>query len=108
TLSPAEIFGVADRMGSIEVGKIANLIVMDGGLFEDGTRMETVFVDGERFDVGRPVVAAAAGPAPERPAPERAEPVGAGAGAAAPPVPMADTEGPYRSDPVTLIRGATI
>ena len=34
TLSPAEIFGVADRLGSIENGKIANLVVTDGDLFE--------------------------------------------------------------------------
>src|SRR6267142_7178974 len=33
TLSPAEIFGVADRLGSIENGKIANLVVADGDLF---------------------------------------------------------------------------
>jgi len=33
TLSAAEIFGVADRLGSIENGKIANLIVTDGDLF---------------------------------------------------------------------------
>lgn len=30
TLSPAEIFGVADKLGSIEAGKIANVIVTDG------------------------------------------------------------------------------
>jgi len=35
TLSPAEIFGVADRLGSIENGKIANLVVTDGDLFEE-------------------------------------------------------------------------
>src|SRR5437899_3203416 len=32
TLSPAEIFGVADRLGSIENGKIANLVVADGDI----------------------------------------------------------------------------
>ena len=30
TLSPAEIYGVADRLGSIEKGKIANLVVTKG------------------------------------------------------------------------------
>ena len=49
TLSAAEIFGVDDRLGSIETGKIANLIVADGALFDEGTTIETVFVDGERF-----------------------------------------------------------
>jgi imidazolonepropionase-like amidohydrolase len=51
TLSAAEIFGVADRLGSIEPGKIANLVVADGDLFEDRTRIRMVFVDGRKFDV---------------------------------------------------------
>jgi imidazolonepropionase-like amidohydrolase len=46
TLSPAEIYGVADRLGSIEKGKIANLVVTRGELFEDRTHVEMVFVDG--------------------------------------------------------------
>ena len=50
TLSPAEIFGVADRMGSIEKGKIANLIVTKGDLFQDRTEMKYVFVDGVKFE----------------------------------------------------------
>ena len=35
TLSPAEIYGVADRLGSIEKGKIANLVVTRGEIFDD-------------------------------------------------------------------------
>jgi imidazolonepropionase-like amidohydrolase len=54
TLSPAEIFGVADRLGSIENGKIANLIVTDGDLFEEKTKIKFVFVDGRRFEVREP------------------------------------------------------
>lgn len=54
TLSPAEIFGVADRLGSIENGKIANLIVTDGDLFEEKTKIKMVFVDGHRFEVHEP------------------------------------------------------
>src|ERR1022692_64654 len=37
TLSPAQIYGVADRLGSIEKGKIANLVVTKGELFDDRT-----------------------------------------------------------------------
>jgi Amidohydrolase family len=48
TLSPAEIFGVADRLGSIEKGKIANLTVTRGDLFDDRTRVEMVFIDGKK------------------------------------------------------------
>lgn len=51
TLGPAEIFGVADRLGSIDPGKIANLVITDGDLLDEGTKVKTVFVDGRRFDV---------------------------------------------------------
>jgi imidazolonepropionase-like amidohydrolase len=54
TLSPAEIFGVADRLGSIENGKIANLVVADGDLFEEKTKIKTIFVDGRKFEPHEP------------------------------------------------------
>ena len=46
TLSPAEIFGVADRLGSIEPGKIANLIVTDGSPLEITSRVEHLIIGG--------------------------------------------------------------
>ncbi len=49
TLSPAEIYGVADRLGSIEKGKIANLVVTKGDLFDDQTRVQFIFVDGRKY-----------------------------------------------------------
>ena len=54
TLMPAEIFGVADRTGSIETGKIANLVVTDGNLFDEKTKIKMVFVDGKRFEIREP------------------------------------------------------
>src|SRR5271154_1438719 len=54
TLSPAEIYGVADRLGSIENGKIANLVVTDGDLFEEKTKIKLVFVDGRRYEIHEP------------------------------------------------------
>jgi len=51
TLSPAEIYGVADRIGSIEAGKIANLVVADGDLFAEKTKIKYVFVDGKKFEI---------------------------------------------------------
>ncbi len=54
TLSPAEIFGVADRLGSIDNGKIANLVVADGDLFEEKTKIKLVFVDGRKFEIREP------------------------------------------------------
>jgi imidazolonepropionase-like amidohydrolase len=54
TLSPAEIFGVADRLGSIDAGKIANLVVTEGDLFDEKTKIKYVFVDGRRFEPREP------------------------------------------------------
>ena len=50
TLSAAEIYHVADRLGSIDKGKIANLIVTDGDLFQDKTKVKYVFVDGVKYE----------------------------------------------------------
>ncbi|MFL6246071.1 MAG: amidohydrolase family protein, partial [Thermoanaerobaculia bacterium] len=47
TIYPAEIFGVADRMGSLEVGKQANVIVTDGDPLEIRTNVRRVFIAGE-------------------------------------------------------------
>jgi imidazolonepropionase-like amidohydrolase len=49
TLNTAEFYGVADRLGSIEKGKIANLVVSRGDAFADKTKIEYVFVDGRLF-----------------------------------------------------------
>ena len=46
TLYPAQIFGVADKFGSIEVGKVANLVVTDGDLLEARTNTKYLFIDG--------------------------------------------------------------
>jgi imidazolonepropionase-like amidohydrolase len=46
TLSPAEIFGVAGRYGSLDSGKVANVVVWSGDPFELGTRVEHVFIRG--------------------------------------------------------------
>ena len=51
TLSAAEIFGVSEILGSIDKGKIANLVVTDGDLFDKKTKVKMVFVDGRKFEV---------------------------------------------------------
>lgn len=51
TLTPAELFGAQEQLGSIEKGKIANLLVTDGDLFAEKTKVKYVFVDGSRFEV---------------------------------------------------------
>jgi imidazolonepropionase-like amidohydrolase len=50
TLGPAEILGVADRLGSVEAGKIANLTVVRGDLFGNQKTITHVFVDGVVFE----------------------------------------------------------
>ena len=44
------VYGVSKRLGSIEKGKIANLVVTDGDLFATATKVKYVFVDGGRFE----------------------------------------------------------
>src|SRR6185295_2516061 len=46
TITAATIAGANDRLGSIEKGKAANLIVTDGNLFDERTKITRVFVDG--------------------------------------------------------------
>ncbi len=128
TLSAAELFGVADRTGSLEEGKLANLVVTDGDLLAESTKVRIVFVDGRRFEpdtnaAGPDRMArggAASSPRRGRRAPAPAPaPDGAGADrdstAASRP---SDSElrsrigpsyrGPYRDDRVTVIQHATI
>ncbi len=46
TLYPAQILGIADRLGSIEQGKIANIVVTDGDLLEPRTNIKYLFING--------------------------------------------------------------
>ena len=47
TINPAEIIGVADRVGSLEVGKDADLVIFSGHPFDYRTVAELVLVDGQ-------------------------------------------------------------
>jgi len=49
TLSPAETFGVANQYGSLEVGKVANVVVWTGDPFEFSTGVEHVFIRGKEI-----------------------------------------------------------
>lgn len=49
TLYPAQIMNVADRMGSIEVGKMANLVIMDGDLLDARTHVRYLFINGRQL-----------------------------------------------------------
>ena len=50
TVYPAEIYGVADRVGTIEAGKIANLTVVDGDWFQEKAKVRMVIVDGVKYE----------------------------------------------------------
>ncbi len=50
TTAPAEIFGVADRLGSLETGKIANFVVLRGDVFGKDRQLTHVFVDGAMYE----------------------------------------------------------
>jgi len=109
TRTPAEIFGVGDRLGTLEAGKIANAVVTSGPLFDDGTKVRMVFVDGRRYDGTEEVAAEGDGAGQdERDRRDGRDQRDAGADSAAPIVPMSDDRGPYRDDRVTLIRDATV
>ena len=49
TLTPAEIFGVADRIGSLQPGREGNVVVWSGDPFEFTTRVVHVFVRGREY-----------------------------------------------------------
>lgn len=46
TLYPAQILGIADQLGSIDVGKIANIAVTDGDILEPRTNIKYLFING--------------------------------------------------------------
>ena len=53
TTTPAELLGVAGRLGTIHPGKIASLVVADGDLFDTKTKVLETWVAGERFEIVR-------------------------------------------------------
>jgi imidazolonepropionase-like amidohydrolase len=49
TLYPAQILGVDDKMGSIDVGKMANVVVTDGDILEPRTNVKYLFINGRNI-----------------------------------------------------------
>jgi imidazolonepropionase-like amidohydrolase len=74
TIQPAEIFGVADRLGTIEVGKIANLTVTRGDIFDRNTRVTNVFIDGRPVELRPAPAASSSGSSTSGPNAEEAHP----------------------------------
>ncbi|HEU5217278.1 MAG TPA: amidohydrolase family protein [Gemmatimonadales bacterium] len=61
TIRPAELAGAGEMLGSIEAGKIANLVVSNGDLLADSSRISLMFVDGIRYEVAPPPARTAGG-----------------------------------------------
>jgi len=99
TTVPARQLGLADRLGSLEAGKIASLVVATGEPFEEKARVAEIWIDGsrieprlskdEREEAGKPQKAAPAQAADVRPAPER-------------------EVGPVAAPSAVIVRGATV
>ena len=53
TITPARLLGVADIMGTIEVGKAANLVTVDGSLFARKPKVRSTWVNGRRYEISR-------------------------------------------------------
>ncbi len=55
TTAPARILGLSDDLGTVERGRLANLVVVRGDLFADSAAVRYVFVEGTRFEnTGKP------------------------------------------------------
>src|SRR5262249_27482114 len=85
TANAAEILGAADQLGTLEPGKIANLVVTSGDLFDRAPKVRHVFIDGNEIELKKPETPTRAG-GPGRPG------VGPGASGA----PAADPSGTWR------------
>jgi len=51
TINPAQIFGVADRLGSIEAGKVANVFVTTGNPLDVRSTVKHLFIRGQKIDL---------------------------------------------------------
>lgn len=54
TTTPAELVGVADRLGTIEAGKVASLVVTDAPMLDDKAKILDVWVEGVRHEINKP------------------------------------------------------
>jgi imidazolonepropionase-like amidohydrolase len=87
TLNPAIQLGIQDRVGSIEVGKDADVVIWNGHPLSVYSRVDTTFIDGEVFFDREQDIARRAELEKERAALEQAEPNKPAAGGASPQAP---------------------
>ena len=61
TTQPAELLGLSDQLGTLEAGHLASLVITDGDLFADDTKVVETWVSGQRFEWSPAPVRDAAG-----------------------------------------------
>ena len=61
TINAAEMFGASEQVGTIEVGKIANLVVASGDILSRDARVRHVFIDGDQIELKKPEATAGRG-----------------------------------------------
>ncbi|MET0619506.1 MAG: amidohydrolase family protein [Thermoanaerobaculia bacterium] len=98
TVVPARQLGLGDRLGTLESGRIANLVVRDGAPFEEKSTVAEIWIDGNRIDLA-PKKTDAASAAAKSPAPAKAPDVR--------PAPAREG-GPLASPGAVVVRGATV
>lgn len=50
TTNPAALLGLTSLMGTVEKGKLANIVVMDKPLFDEKSKIKYVFIEGKKYD----------------------------------------------------------
>ena len=96
TTIPAKQLGLGDRLGTLEAGRIANLVVRAGPLFEAKAAVTEIWIDGQRVDL-----------APSKPAPAAATSAASAPASDVRPAPARD-DGPLASPSAVVVRGATV
>jgi len=61
TIQPAKYLGIGHLVGTLEPGKIANIVLSSGKIFDEKSNVAKIFVDGFSFDVKKPSPPAKAG-----------------------------------------------
>ena len=54
TTNPARILGVSAAMGTVEAGKVGNLVVATGNIFDEESTIQYVFIDGRKYEMETP------------------------------------------------------
>ena len=75
TSNAAEILGAGDQLGTLETGKIANLVVTSGDLFDSAPKLRYLFIDGNDIEIKKPETPAR-GRGPGGPGRPAADPTG--------------------------------